>query len=40
MNPNTDLVIPGLGFIKFKNNANVEIISENDILFYKRDSLV
>lgn len=37
---NTDLVISGLGFIKFKNKCRIEIISKKDILIYKRDSLI
>ncbi len=38
--PDNDLVIPGLGFIKFKKTTDVEIYSDNNILVYTRDSLV
>lgn len=37
---NNDLVIPGLGFIKFKKSAIAEIYADNDILIYTRDSLI
>ncbi len=40
LNKNKDLVIPGLGFIEFKSNANIKIETKYDLDIYERDSLI
>ena len=40
LNKNEDLVIPGLGFITFKNKANVIIKTNYEISIFKRNRLI